>query len=242
MKCADQAPPFQTIVFDCDSTLAAIEGIDALCSPEQRESVAALTDRAMQGELPLEAVFGQRLELVRPSRADLERVTQAYIESALLNAKQSIALLKRAEKRLVIVSGGLLPAVEGFARWLGIDEVRAVPIQFDAEGRYAGFGNSHPLANAGGKIEVVRQLREGAGSREAMVLIGDGATDLEAAGEVQRFIAFGGVVRRENVFAAASIQHSSPNFAQLLPLLLSPAEIEAARDWPEFAPLLSQIN
>lgn len=241
MKCADQAPPYQAIVFDCDSTLTAIEGIDALCAPEEREAVAELTEQAMRGELPLEAVFGQRLELVKPSQADLERVTQAYIGSALENVRECIALLKRANKRLVIVSGGLQPAVEGFARWLGIEEVHAVPIQFDAEGRYASFGSSHPLANAGGKIEVLRQLRAAAGSAASgpMVLIGDGATDLEAAAEVERFIAFGGVVRRENVFAAAVVQHDSPNFAKLLPLLLSPAELEAAREWPEFIPLLS---
>ena len=116
-----------------------------------------------------------------------------------------------------------------------------MPISFDASGAYAGFGQDHPLANAGGKIEVVASLGN-APQANPMVLIGDGATDLEAAGEVERFIAFGGVARRDNVFQAASICCDSPDFAQLLPLLLSSAELQAAREWPEFAQLLSAIS
>lgn len=241
MHPADQAPPYNTIVFDCDSTLSAIEGIDELCGPEVRAAVTELTHCAMRGELALEEVFGRRLDLVQPSEGALERVTGLYIERALENVQACIALLKKAKKRIVIVSGGLFPAVNGFGKWLGVDEVQAVPISFDAEGAFAGFGQDHPLANTGGKIEVISKLASEA-KAAPLVLVGDGATDLEAAGCVQRFIAFGGVVRRENVFAAAKITSTSSNFAHLLPLLLSPAEIEAAREWPEFATLLSHIS
>ena len=43
----DQAPPYGTIVFDCDSTLSSIEGIDELASAEP-EAVAELTRLAME--------------------------------------------------------------------------------------------------------------------------------------------------------------------------------------------------
>jgi len=241
MSLSDQAPPYHTIVFDCDSTLSAIEGIDELCGPAEKRAVAALTEQAMRGELGLGEVFGKRLELVRPTRARLEAVTAAYIEHALPNVKECIALLHKANKRLVVVSGGLLPAVRGFSDWLGIQEVHAVPIDFDANGAYAGFESEHPLANRGGKLGVIGGLRT-PGEQLAMALVGDGATDLEAAGVLERFIAFGGVVRRENVFEAASVHCTETDFAKLLPLLLSPAELEQARGWPEFDTLLIPLS
>jgi hypothetical protein len=43
---------------------------------------------------------------------------------------------------------------------------------------------------------------------------------------VRRFVAFGGVVRREVVFAAAAVSCDAADLAALLPLLLAPDEIE----------------
>ena len=64
-------PSYATVVLDCDSTLSDMEGIEELAS-EHREEVARLTDAAMRGELPLEQVYGRRLDLVRPGRARME--------------------------------------------------------------------------------------------------------------------------------------------------------------------------
>ena len=70
----DHEPPYGTVVFDCDSTLSTIEGIDELCDIVGVEAadVAELTTRAMAGELPLEEVYARRLELLRPDAAALE--------------------------------------------------------------------------------------------------------------------------------------------------------------------------
>ena len=56
---------FRTVVFDCDSTLSAIEGIDELAG-EHRSAVTELTEAAMRGEVPLQDVYGRRLALIRP--------------------------------------------------------------------------------------------------------------------------------------------------------------------------------
>lgn len=61
MNAAHAEPPFDHIVFDCDSTLCAIEGIDELAR-DHKVAVAALTDRAMAGELALQDVYAQRLD------------------------------------------------------------------------------------------------------------------------------------------------------------------------------------
>ena len=236
MTLEDSPPPYRTVVFDCDSTLSEIEGIEALATPEQANEVARLTDRAMAGEVPLEEVFGARLEIVRPSRDDLVRVGRLYAETALANTRELIAALQALEKRVVIVSGGLLPAVRDFAGWLGVDEVHAVPVAFAEDGSYGSFDARSPLARAGGKIDVVGEIaRDGA----PLALVGDGATDLEAGHLAARFLAFGGVERRENVFVEAAVHSTSPDFAALVPLLLTDEERARLASTTQHAALLA---
>ena len=66
--------PAPLICFDCDSTLSSIEGIDELGRARGAAvfaEVEAMTNDAMNGKLPVEAVFGRRLEIIRPTRADV---------------------------------------------------------------------------------------------------------------------------------------------------------------------------
>ena len=218
----DRPPPYGTVVFDCDSTLCAIEGIEELA--RGNAEVAALTQAAMEGRVALEEVYGRRLALVKPSRADVERIGAAYVETLLPNAVRLVAALHALGKRVAIVSGGLLPAVRAAARALAVPDalVEAVDVRFDAHGRYAGFDEGARLARAGGKIAALRALRR---PREALAFVGDGATDLEAASEAERFVAFGGVERRAKVLAAARVRCLEPDFRSLAPLLLSGEEI-----------------
>jgi len=66
---------FQRVIFDCDMTLVTVEGIDELARLRgQTEYIADLTRQAMDGEIPLEEVYAKRLELLRPTRAELEEV------------------------------------------------------------------------------------------------------------------------------------------------------------------------
>lgn len=218
----DSPPPYGTVVFDCDSTLAAIEGIEELA--RGNAEVARLTRDAMEGRIALERVFGRRLELVRPSRADVERIGALYVESLLPNVARLVAALHALGKRVCIVSGGLLPAVRALARELAIpdEDVRAVDVRFDAAGGYAGFDERSPLARASGKLEVLAALRR---PGEALAFVGDGATDLEAAPAAERFVAFGGVERRPSVLAAARVRCLEPDFRSLVPLLFTGDEI-----------------
>ena len=230
-------PPYGTIVFDCDSTLSTIEGIEFLASDHQTQ-IQALTRRAMNGELPLEEVFGERLELVRPSEEDLERAGRAYVETALPHGPQLCAALLALGKQVWILSGGLRPAVLHLARALGIQDsdVHAVGVKLDAAGAYAGFDTDSPLARSGGKLDLLRSLTQA--DTGPIALVGDGATDLEAAPACARFIAFGGVERREEVFAGADVSCAIPDLAALLPLLTSAAERDQLSSLPDHSDLL----
>jgi phosphoserine phosphatase len=215
---------YRTVLFDCDSTLSALEGIEELASAHRRE-VETLTDAAMRGEVPLEAVYGRRLELIRPDRSTVEALVPRYIDGLVEDAASTVAALLRAGVDVRIISGGLLPAVLGLARHLGLpaEAVSAVPVHFDDAGRYAGFDASAPAARAGGKAEVVRAWKQASPAVAGPVLlVGDGATDLEARDEVDLFVAYAGVVSRPEVIDSAPVVLRSASLAPILPLALGP--------------------
>lgn len=194
-------PRFRTVLFDCDSTLSTIEGVDELA--RDHPEVHALTEAAMRGEVPLEEVYGRRLEIVRPSRAAVDALGRRYIETMVPGTRETVRALLDAGVRVRVISGGLRPAVVALARELGLedDDVAAVDVYFSADGAYAGYDSTSPLARSGGKRVVVEEwLPELA---RPILMVGDGATDLEVQGLVDRFVAFAGVVARPAVIAAA---------------------------------------
>jgi phosphoserine phosphatase len=136
-----------------------------------------------------------------------------------------VRALNRLDKRVCIVSGALEPAVRTLAEHLDIplSGVFAVPIRHDADGNYAGYDESSPLAKSGGKVAFVRALAEA--RKGGLALVGDGITDLEAAAHAARFVAFGGVVKRQPVLDAAKVVCTRNDLAALVPLLCSPPEI-----------------
>lgn len=225
---------YRTVVLDCDSTLSALEGIEELAS-DRRQEVAALTDAAMRGEVPLEEVYGRRLDLIRPSRQAVEDLVPLYIEGLVDDAAATVAALRAAGIDVRILSGGLLPAVLGLARHLRLPDeaVAAVPVRFHDDGSWAGHDAGHPAARAGGKAEIVRGWRGGSAPiRGPVLLVGDGATDLEARHEVDLFVAYAGVVARPAVLRVAPVVLRSRSLAPLVPLALGDGrpDHEAVRD------------
>jgi phosphoserine phosphatase len=210
-------PKFRTVLLDCDSTLSAIEGIDEL-AVHCREDVEQLTDAAMRGRIPLEEVYGRRLELVRPTRAAIDALGRQYVARLVPDARETIAALQAAGVDVRIISGGLLPAVLAAAVAVGVsaDHVAAVDISFNEDGSYAGFDGSSLLTASGGKRRAIEQWHI---DRPAM-MVGDGNTDLEARPVVDMFVAFAGVVERPSVVGSADAVVRANSLAPLLPLAL----------------------
>src|SRR3982751_4409126 len=100
-------PRFATVVLDVDSTVAGIEGIDwlaALRGPEVEKRCADLTRQAMDGALPLEAVYGERLRLIAPTAAEVERLSEAYVSSIAEGCVEAIGDMQRAGVRVLLIS------------------------------------------------------------------------------------------------------------------------------------------
>ena len=234
--------PFRSVYFDCDSTLSAIEGIEQLARNRDqtiRDRLARLTDDAMQGKIALEDVYGARLDLVRPTRSEVAAIGELYIASLTPDAESVVTALRSLGKHVAIISGGLRPPVTELARHLGIVEVHAVDIEFDADGAYTSFDRASPLARGGGKIDILAGITD---DRRPLCLIGDGATDLEAGHVTERFVGFGGVVVRELVEQAADYFIRENSLAPLLAIVLTSAEIAELRANPAFAELTANAS
>ena len=199
--------PSKIILFDCDSTLSAIEGVDEmgrLRGPEIFRAVEDMTNDAMNGGTPLEKVFAKRLEIIRPTRAMCDLVADLYDAARAPDLAATLATLRDEGWTAMIVSGGFRQAILPFAAKLGIDRVVAVDLFFDERGEYAEFDTGAPTARSGGKPDVVRMIRdEYPDSR--IVMMGDGASDLECRGVADRFVGFGGFVSRPKVKAGADV-------------------------------------
>jgi phosphoserine phosphatase len=202
------APAFASVVLDVDSTLSGLEGIDWLAarrSPALAAQVAELTTQAMQGDLAVEDVFAARLDAVRPDADELAALAAAYQRYVAPGAAFTVQAMREAGVRVVIVSGGLRPAIIPFARALGVGEVDvyAVDVFLDDDGHYRDFDRTSPLATARGKPTVVRALQLPAPT----LALGDGITDLLIAreGAAATFAAFTGFVARAAVVPHAGM-------------------------------------
>ncbi|KAM6986941.1 phosphoserine phosphatase-like [Aplochiton taeniatus] len=114
--------------------------------------------------------------------------------------QELVSRLHQRGVKVFLVSGGFGCIVEHVANQLHIpaQHVYANRIKFYFNGEYAGFDESQPTAESGGKGRVVAQLKKTYGL-ERVVMVGDGATDMEACPPAEAFIGFGGNVVRQQV-------------------------------------------
>jgi len=207
------------IVFDCDSTLSAIEGIDELARLRGEETFAeieALTNAAMDGEVPIDEIFARRLDIIQPSRDFVEKVGQLHIDDIEPTAKSTIEKLRADGWEIVIVSGGFTQVIEPLAAELGIERIEAVPLKFNDDGSYAGFDTTAPPTRNGGKPELIASFKTEL-NPERVVMVGDGISDLETKSEVDLFIGFTRYAAREKVVKEAD--HCVSSLEEILPLL-----------------------
>ena len=197
-------PRFASVVLDVDSTVSGIEGIDWLARRRGSDiaaNIARLTADAMRGAIPLENVYGRRLALIEPTRAEIDALSQAYIAALAPDCPETIAALQKAGVAIALVSGGIRQALLPLSRQLGVDAaaLHAVDIEFDEAGKYKRFDTSSPLTTSAGKGIVVARL----GLTRPALAVGDSHTDLAMRPVVDSFAAFTGFVTRDAVIQGA---------------------------------------
>ena len=164
-------------VFDMDSTLIQAEVIDELAKAAGiGERVAAITERAMRGEIDFRASFTERMALLQGLSEEVLADIGAQLRLTE-GAERLFAELKRLGYKTAILSGGFTYFARQVQARLGIDYVYANELEI-VEGKVTGRA-VEPIVDAQRKADLLRELasREGL-ELDQTIAVGDGANDL----------------------------------------------------------------
>jgi phosphoserine phosphatase len=177
------------VVLDVDSTLIEQEVIELLADEAgSLESVAAITARAMAGEIDFGVSLVERVATLKGLDASaLERVAARVVLTRGVEAL--VAGIHAADGVVAVVSGGFHEVVDVFAESLGLDAHRANRLEV-AEGLLTGR-TAGPVIDAGAKRHALLEwARHFDVPLRRTVAIGDGANDLAMMQTAALSIAF----------------------------------------------------
>ncbi|WP_076068307.1 phosphoserine phosphatase SerB [Sphingomonas montana] len=173
------------IVADMDSTMITVECIDELADYAGiKAEVAAVTERAMRGELDFSAALDARVALLRG--LDIAVIDRCYAERVRImpGARTLVRTMAAAGARALLVSGGFTVFADRVAAEIGFD--RAVSNVLEIEGGVLAGTVRRPIVDGATKRALLLSEAAAAGLELGEVLaVGDGANDIpmiEAAG------------------------------------------------------------
>ena len=185
---ADHVPLMPGLfVSDMDSTMIGQECIDELADfAGLKPQIAAITDRAMQGELDFAAALRERVALL--AGLDEAAIAQCLVERIrpMPGAQTLVATLKAQACHTVLVTGGFHQFADSVAAQLGFERVVANRLEIAGgklTGQLTGAIVDSSVKRAVLKDEAARLSIGRAGGRSSLAT-GDGANDipmLEAA-------------------------------------------------------------
>ncbi len=160
-----------------DSTLIDAETIDELAEAAGvGDEVAAITERAMHGELDFSEALQQRVKLLKG--LPLERANEALAKMPFMpGAKELVSYLKSRGYKTAMVSGGFTIAADRVGETLGMDHVVSNELLID-NGCLTGEVRG-PLTDQGSKEYVLEEISEKYGIKpDECIVVGDGANDI----------------------------------------------------------------
>ncbi|XP_020579689.1 phosphoserine phosphatase, chloroplastic [Phalaenopsis equestris] len=195
------------VCFDVDSTVCLHEGIDELADfCGAGKAVSEWTTKAMSGSVPFEEALAARLSLFSPSLSQLQCFLDERPPRLSPGIAELINKLKTSNIDVYLISGGFRQMIKPVAVQLEIplENIFANQLLFGSSGEFLGFDPTEFTSRSGGKAVAVQHIRKVHGYK-SLIMIGDGATDLEARmpGGADLFICYGGVLLREAVAAKA---------------------------------------
>jgi phosphoserine phosphatase len=213
------------IVFDVDSTLIQQEVIEMLADRVgARDSVAAITEAAMRGEMDFAESLRQRVATLKGLPASVLDDIANELELTP-GARTTLRTLRRLGFRCGVVSGGFRQVIGRLADELRLDFVAANELEIVdgvLTGRLVG-----PIIDRPGKAKALRDFAQQAGvPLEQTVAVGDGANDIDMLAAAGLGVAFNAKPAVREV-ADASLSH--PYLDTVLFILgVTRGEIEAA--------------
>ena len=177
------------LVMDMDSTVIQIECIDEIAKlAELGEEVAAVTEKAMRGELDFAESLRSRVGCL--NGVEVSQLKQIRVSIPLMPGLQNLLqVLKQHGWKIAIASGGFTYFAGYLENRLGLDASRANVLE-EEDGKLTGrvVGD---IVDAQVKAETVEELaRRWDIPMTQTVAMGDGANDLKMMGVAALGIAF----------------------------------------------------
>ena len=178
------------ICFDMDSTLIQTECIDELAKRAGvGEQVAAITARAMRGEIDFKESFKERVALLKGLDVSVMQDIAEHLPITE-GTDRLMSVLKRCGYKIAILSGGFTYFGEFLQRRYGIDYVYANELEIDEDGKLTG-NYVGEIVDGHRKAELLRLLAQVEKVNLAQTIaVGDGANDLPMIAEAGLGIAF----------------------------------------------------
>jgi phosphoserine phosphatase len=164
-------------VSDMDSTMIGQECIDELADfAGLKDRIAAITERAMQGELDFESALRERVGLL--AGLDEGAITRCLDERIrpTEGARTLVATLKARGCRTVLVTGGFHHFADEVAALLGFE--RVVGNRLEVAGGALTGGLVGAISGSATKEAVLREELAALGSEAVCMGAGDGANDI----------------------------------------------------------------
>ncbi len=165
-------------VADMDSTIIGQECIDELADlVGLKAHVAAITERAMRGEIAFEPALRERVALLAGLDANVVADVIANRITLTPGAKTLVRTMRANGAYTALVSGGFTAFTSVIAEKVGFHENRANRLAIE-DGKFAGRV-VEPVLGADAKLASLRELRAQSHlSAEETMAAGDGANDL----------------------------------------------------------------
>src|SRR5262245_16316196 len=171
---------------DMDSTMIGQECIDELADyAGLKAHVAAITERAMRGEIDFEPALRERVALLKglPQTVAAEVIEKRIVLTP--GGRTLVATMQAHGAYACLVSGGFTLFTQKIGAMIGFDEDRSNILIVDEDARLSGEV-AEPILGKDAKLATLRELQKRlALVREETMAIGDGANDIrkiEAAG------------------------------------------------------------
>ena len=164
-------------VSDMDSTMIAAECIDELADfAGIKDQIAAITERAMQGELDFAQALTERVGLLKDLGEDAIARCLAERIAPMPGARTLVATLKARGCFTVLVTGGFHQFADPVAEQLGFERVVANRLAVHG-GKLTG-GLSGAITDSGVKKAVLLEEMARLGAGAVSLATGDGANDI----------------------------------------------------------------
>jgi phosphoserine phosphatase len=198
---------FRLLVMDMDSTLITMETIDELADMVNiKAQVAAITERAMRGEIEYDQSLRERLALLKGlDESALQRVYDERLKFSP-GAERMLEKAHSAGIKTLLVSGGFTYMTDRLKTRVKLDYTHSNVLEI-INGKLTGKVIGE-IVNADAKLAAMRRISAEIGaSKEQIAGVGDGANDLKFMAECGVSFAYRAkpVVREKTTYA---INHS----------------------------------